>query len=399
MKTKKVFKDVFINLIAASICTAALNLVVYPIFANRYTTEDYGNILTLIGVINLLWAVLGNTLNNTRLVLNRNRECNNESGTYNLIIMIVSVLGGIISVVIMSFFAIKTLISTILVFLTVVVGIARVYYVVSYRLKLDYIAQLKTNIIVSTGYIAGALITHSINWWPLPLLLGEGIAFIYTINKGTLISEPFCLADNQKIVLSTYSDLIITGLIGNIIAYFDRFLINPLLGASSVAIFSVAAFWGKAVTPFISPTANVMLSYLSQKDSKITLRKYLILFFSSVIPLLLFGVIGIWGAPLITRLLYPSLIESSMPYIFIASMGSLAQSSTLLLMPVLLSVCSSRKILVIQIIYFIIYLIIAYIGACTYGLMGFCIATCIIGVIKTVLYFAFGYFELRNAVL
>lgn len=393
---KKVVRDVFINLFAASLCTAVLNLIVYPIYAKTFTAEDYGNILTIIGVVNLLWAVLGNCLNNTRLILNKRSDIQNENGNYNPIITIASVLGGVIAVIVASFFAISNIISTILVCLTVVVGIFRAYYVVHFRLKLDYVTQLKTNVIVSVGYIVGILCTKHLSVWPLSLLLGEATALVYTIKKGNLFQEPFCFTHDRKIIIHTYSDLILTGLIGNLITYFDRFLINPLLGAVSVSVFSVASFWGKAVTPFISPTANVMLSYLSQKDSKVSMRKFVIIFLASVIPLVCFGIIGIWIAPWITSVLYPTLIEQAKPYIFMASMGGLVQSSTNLLMPVLLSVCSSRSILFMQIIYFVFYLVIAFVGAKLNGLMGFCVATLIIGIIKILIFFVFGYLAMKK---
>ena len=393
---KKVFKDILINLFASSLCTAALNLIVYPLYGRHFNADDYGNILTFIGVINLLIAVLGNCLNNTRLVLNRRKEINNEDGNYNPTIMISSLVGCLSGVVIISCIQKVMITSCILLVFTLILGIARAYYIVAFRLILDYTTQLKVNVVVSIGYIAGSILVKSLEWWPLPFCLGEGIAFFYTIKKSTLIKEPFCFSDNKKTVLLTYTDLILTGLIGNVITYFDRFLINPLLGAASVATFSVASFWGKAVTPFISPTANVMLSYLCQKDSKMTTKKYVMLFLASIIPLIAFGLIGVWLAPIITSFLYPTLIDYALPYIFIASFGSLIQSSTTLLMPVLLSVCTSRMVLILQGIYFGIYLVIAYLGAITGGLMGFCYATCIIGIIKTLLYFLVGLFHIKR---
>lgn len=388
---RRVIRDVFINLFAASLCTAVLNLIVYPIYAKNFSPEDYGNILTLIGVVNLLWAVLGNCLNNTRLILNKRNDILNDKGNYNPLVMIASIIGGVIVVIVASFFSVSNWISLLLAGLTVIVGILRAYYIVHFRLRLDYVTQLKTNIIVSIGYIIGIVCTKHISAWPLSLLLGEGVALLYTIKKGSLFNEPFLFNKNIRAVCHTYFDLILVGLIGNFIAYFDRFLIYPLLGATSVSIFSVASFWGKAVTPFIAPIANVMLSYLSQKDSKVSMKKFVTIFIASIVPLLCFGIIGIWIAPWVTGILYPTLIEQSYQYIFMASMGVLVQSSTDLLMPVLLSVCSSRSILQMQIIYFAVYMTIAFIGTKMNGLMGFCVATLIIGIIKIFIVFIFGY--------
>ena len=152
---KSIYRDIFINLVASTLCTATLNLIVYPSYAKLFSPEDYGNIFTVIGIIHLLLAVLGNCLNNTRLVLNKHEAIMNESGNYNPIVFLVSILGSTICFAIFASFQIRTFISSILLFLTVLFGIARAYYVVYYRLTLDYYSQLKANLIVASGYVAG----------------------------------------------------------------------------------------------------------------------------------------------------------------------------------------------------------------------------------------------------
>ena len=392
----KFYRDIFINIFASLLCTATLNLIIYPGFAKIFSVAVYGDILTVIGIINLLIAVLGNCLNNTRLVLNKFENIKNEEGNYNAVLFIVSVIGSLIGVFLFSLFQIKTFVATFLVFITVLLGIARAYYVVYYRLNLDYYSQLKANLIVATGYILGLLLIKSIDWWPLPFCLGEACSFYYTFKKGTLRNEPFHFTKDRKIVISTYLDLFLNGIIGNILVYFDRFLINPILGSASVAIFSVAVFWGKSVTPLLAPIASVMLSYLCQKNTDLSVKHYVLLFLSTTVPLLLFGIIGIWFGPWITGILYPTLIQDALPYLIIASAGSLVQSTTSLLGPVLLSICSSRAILFLNLLYFGIYLISVSFAAKSGGLQGFCIAVFVVGLIKTILYFGFGFYVLRK---
>ena len=159
MKIKlNIIKDIIINLFAAALCTASLNLIVYPLYAKRYTADEYGNILTAIGVVNLLWAVFGNCLNNTRLVLNKNQNVNNESGTYNPLMIIIGFTGSVIGGIIVFLMGYKSIISIALFCATAGVGILRAYLIVIYRLKLDYKSQMITNAIVSCGYIFGVLI-------------------------------------------------------------------------------------------------------------------------------------------------------------------------------------------------------------------------------------------------
>ncbi len=393
----KIFGDIALNLFASSLSTISLNFVVYPLLARKFSVDDYGNMLTSIAVLNLLIAVLGNCLNNTRLLLNKRIDIVNESGNYNPIIMCSSFMGAFIGIVIYSLIPIKSLVSSMLFFASIAFGIARAYYLVSYRLKIDYVSQLRTNLIVSSSYIIGILLVREIDFWPLPFLLGEMIAFFYMVKNVDLIIEPLSFNEQKKIVISTYFDVMAIGLIGNIIAYFDRFLINPLLGASNVAIFHVAAFWGKSASPVIAPTQNVLLSYLCQKETKISIRRYIKLFICSIIPLVVFGILGIWGAPWIAAVLYPTLVDEAVPFFLLASMGSLIQSATNLISPMIMSVTSSRNLLVMQIIYFLTYLFISYEGVRENGLMGFCIAIVIIGIIKMAIYFVFGYVSISKA--
>lgn len=392
---KKIF-DICINLLATSVCTVVLNFIVYPYYAKTFNSSDYGNIITIIGVVNLLWAVFGNGLNNTRLILNKQYSAENKAGNYNIIILSASLVGGLIGILVVQFYSIVTVFSTIIVCATIICGITRAYFVVYYRLKLDYVSQLKTNVIVSFGYMGGLLFSKNAESWPIALFAGEFLALLYTLKKGTLINEPFKLTEDKTIVLRTYGDVIGTSMLGNLLAYFDRFLINPVLGAAFVATYSVASFWGKVATPFIAPTASVMLSYLCQKENRITVKRYIMIFVFSILPLLLFGLLGVWVAPIITQLLYPTLVKDALPYIGLSSFGNLIQSATSLILPILMSVCSTQKILFIQMIYFFCYVALALIGTILLGLKGFCISLCISGLLKAVVFFVVGYHELRR---
>ena len=397
LKRKRIAKDIVINIIASTICTVCLNFLVYPLYSRRFSAEDYGNIITIIGLINMIWAVLGNCLNNTRLVLNKETDIDNSNGNYNVILATVSIIGPVIAVSVSLLFTRINFLNGVLIFFTVAVGIIRVYLIVTYRLKIDYIAQLITNIIVTTGYAIGAFLAFSYPLWPLSLLCGEGVALIYTLKKSSLISEPYRKTKDWKRVKSTYQDLFGASVITNLLTYFSRFMIQPTLGPAYVSILSVASFWGNSTAPFISPISNVVLSYLSQKQTKVSKQKFIFLFFASTVPLMLFGIMGIYLAPIITRILYPTLVDDAIPYMTIASFGALISCSTNLLMPILLSICPSRQIFRLQVIHFIFYIVVSYAGTKLYGLMGFCIALCVISSFKVALYYIFGYFAVKKS--
>ena len=62
--------DFIINILASIIYTFARQIVVFPLLAARLSDGDYGTLLTVTGLANVCTALVGNSLNNIRLVQN-----------------------------------------------------------------------------------------------------------------------------------------------------------------------------------------------------------------------------------------------------------------------------------------------------------------------------------------
>lgn len=392
----KFSKDVIINLAAAFICTFVLNIVIYPLYAKFYSAENYGNILTAIGIINIIYASLGNTLNNIRLLFHHKDSLDfDEEENYNVIINILSVIGSIIGIVLIRIVLWVSLINCILIFFTIYIGILRTYLIVEYRIELEYKRQLISNFILACGYLAGIVFLQEIENWPFPILLGNLFSLLYSIFKGKLVKEKYRLNNGAKTILREYFLLMTGNLLANILLYLDRLLINPILGSTSVAIFSVAVFWGKCFAPFVAPIANVFLSHLTQKGAEVTLKEYIKLFFYTLVPISILCIVGFLGAPFLISLLYPSLVDAAAPYIMIASAGALIGNSLSLISPIIMVVCHMKTLFIMQVIQFIIYLIGASFGALYFGLYGFCAAVFIVNIIKVIMSFCAGYYSLK----
>ena len=71
-KKSKIFNDCLINIMASLMVTVTLQLIVYPILADMFGGEKYGDILTVMAVFNILLSSIGNVLNNVRLISNQN---------------------------------------------------------------------------------------------------------------------------------------------------------------------------------------------------------------------------------------------------------------------------------------------------------------------------------------
>ena len=70
--------DFAVNILASVIYTFARQIVVFPLLAARLPEDTYGTLLTVTGLVNVCTALVGNSLNNIRLVQNSQYE---ERGT------------------------------------------------------------------------------------------------------------------------------------------------------------------------------------------------------------------------------------------------------------------------------------------------------------------------------
>ena len=87
MKTKGRFgsisKDFFYNILASVILTGVMQVVVYPFLALKFNNQEYGTLLTIMGIANTVIVAFGNTLNNVRLIVNNDYEREHLEGDFN----------------------------------------------------------------------------------------------------------------------------------------------------------------------------------------------------------------------------------------------------------------------------------------------------------------------------
>lgn len=389
-KNRKIVSDFAINVASTGLVTIVLNLIIYPQLAFRYGAEDYGTLLAIIGLVNVFTSSFGNSLNNVRLLLNKEYDVENHSGNYMPLISIISVFSSMMMPLIcVLMFPVSTLV-VILIALVTGVGTFRAYLIVSYRLLLDYRKQLYSNCFLAFGYLIGLLVFQQ-NLWPAIFLLGELCSLIYVLLSAPIVKEPYKLNQFIKLILTTYGAIIALSILGNCISYIDRLLVYPLLGATAVTIFSVASFMGKATAAVIEPIANVLLSYFNQKNFRITAKLYTTLAIIDII-----GIISMWGASSIISeyilgLLYPLIIDDAREYINIACIAVLCGCACNLIRPANLTICKRQSVVLIEIIYSMVYVCLVVLFAKMFGLCGFCYAMLISNMIKLTLHLFIGY--------
>ena len=141
-KGKKITTDFIYNIIATILSTGILQIVIYPYLATKFSSDIYGQLLTIMGIANILTVAIGGGLNNAHLIQLNFYEKNEAAGDFNSLLFISTAIGTLTWAVMLLFsFNIKG-ISLLLLLLYVCIGILENYLVVAYRIDIDYKANL-----------------------------------------------------------------------------------------------------------------------------------------------------------------------------------------------------------------------------------------------------------------
>ena len=112
------------------------------------------------------------------------------------------------------------------------------------------------------------------------------------------------------------------------------------------------------------------------------MKKYYLINLLIIVSFSIFTLIALFFGESITRLLFPKLVESASPYIFIANLSAGVSALTQLIKPVALRFAETKWQTVIQFLYILIYLIFGVLSLHFWGLIGFCYSVLIVNVLQ-----------------
>lgn len=393
MNFKKIYrvgKDFSLSIIASAIVTGVLQIAVYPYLAKKYGADEYGIILTVMGVVNIFITALGNTLNNTRLIqedIYRKKELH---GDYNALLWIACVTAGVVVLGISGSMTNLSLINRVFLMAATVGGVLRSYYCVQYRIVLDFTKNMISNCVVAAGYIVGILVYNFYENWPVIFVMGEVIGLIYIIKTCEIVHEKMQFTILFKETSLKYVMLIVTGLLGNILVYLDRLLLLPSLGGEAVSIYTVASFFGKTLGIVMTPIAGVLLGYYAQKNFAMNRKLFWIINSSVLIVSAAFFLVTVLLGEWFTGILYPELIEQSAPYMILANLASIINATASMTQPSVLKYAPTYWQIIIQCVYCIGYIGLGVIMMQKWGIMGFCVAALIANLLRLLLLYVLG---------
>src|SRR5690625_3190737 len=296
-------KDVALNIIAVMLPIAVLQFISLPYIGNLIGAESYGEIVFLISVFTLISFPFGNVLNNVRLLANEKYEEKEITGDFNFLILCSIIIGSITFLIYSTQNNFIDIIDTFLIIIIIILTITKEYFIVSFRLILNFKNIVLNNVFLAIGYLVGTFVFTLVNYWEFIYIIGLIFSNIFIYRRSKLVKEGFKKTVFFKDTLKDSFYLYSAGLVKNLVTHADKLLLFPLLGPHNVAVYYSSSIIGKMISMFVNPANTVVLSYLVKTRKKVRMAYYLIIaFILGFIFYLLILLIG----PLFLKVLYNS---------------------------------------------------------------------------------------------
>ena len=371
----KMALDMILNITAAAIPVALLQIVIYPLISRHILEEEYGLMITLYSLWALISNTLGNVIFNIRLINDSNYLEHNYQGDFLRIV----ILYGIVNTVIISAITIyynQGVDHLLLSIVTANLLFLKSYLDVGFRLKIDFLAVTISAVLVGVGFFIGTLIAIKTGVWEMIFITGYASGTFFAAVKSKLLKEGIV---KTPLYSRTFNDCLkLTGasIIANSMTYADKLVLFPLMGGRTTAIYYNATILAKIVGMVTGPASGVILTYLSKKKnaSKNLFRKMLLSGFC-IVTVAYFLVI-MTSRP-VFLLLYPQWVEDIMIYIPVTTANECILALISLINPYVMKFCDLKWQLIINSVGVAVYFAAATVLWSRFGLMGFCFGTVI----------------------
>lgn len=397
IKSKKLFTDITLNIVASGTIALVLQVIVYPLL-NKHTSPDiFGEILIMMSVVNIVAVLLGSSLNNIRLIFNKEYEKENIKGDFSVILIISSVLNVMLMIAIISLlWSNKSTFGNVILIFVSVFTMLRSYLTVSYRLNLDYKKIFKHSTVYSFALLLSTVVLMFTDTWQFVFFIGELVSLIYLYKTTDIIFEPLKITYMFKNTFKQFFFLSVSNLIKNLLMYLDRIIIFTFLGTQQVAIFFAATVIGKMSSFVLSPISGVVLSYLSNLKRKMSLSEFwlinsMILAFSTVATFF-----TLFISKYILKVLYADLYLDTLNILLIANSAAILKASSSISQAIILKYNATYVQVIIQSVYGLVYIGLGIYMIKGSGLMGFSIATLIAAIVQFLIILGFGSITLKN---
>ncbi|WP_105993031.1 hypothetical protein [Staphylococcus simulans] len=317
----KFIKDMMINILSQGLFIAVQQLFLFPDFEKSLGQEDFGRFLIIYGFFNVFVITLNASFTNLyqKKFNTFTEELENKDALY---IYYKKLLTYITLISVAFSFSILILdigiVEYLLLYLLVLFTSSRMFLLVHYRVKKDFIKILYVNLVLSSMYVSLYILhvetVRDILLYFVAIELVINI-FVFVILKIDILS--LIKSKKYQFENSALTFLLISGCAGSLMNYSDRFITSFLIGAGSVSVFYIATLPTKLMLFPFTMISSVILSYIADTEKITRLIKKRVLILLPIVSLVVFAVSYFVGYILI-YFLYNDYLESIKTiYIFV----------------------------------------------------------------------------------
>ena len=373
-------KDFIFSILSNVILMILLQLVLLPIYAKIHTPQEFGAFILLLTLVNIISPILGNTLNNIRLINKTN--FNLIESEYLCLVIIGSFIVMIITMI-YSFVNVFSLMDTIFSGLWAAFLLIRSYLFVYYRLDFRFKSLLYISIAVSFVMLIGGVSMYFMHVSIfIVLFASEFIMTILMIIDYRRKFENFRLKFLNNEDFKNYIELIGANSVLNLINYSDRILLNLFLGTIYVPLFFVATTIGKISNLLINPIVTVLLSYEVDSKGQDTIENVKKVFKIIMVVSIMMSIVISIVSWVFIYVFYNEYISKVQALIFLANLGVILMSSTAVLQIKLVANSQFRNNLMINVMTLIIIVLFSAILVQFFNVYGYAIALIISAMYK-----------------
>lgn len=396
-KIKALLTDSMWSIAGLMLMNVVMQFIVYPVWNSRLGSEEYGNILYLISIMNIIAISVGSACNYARMTESATKSTYNIN--YNIILFISSIVVIPVIIIVSKFAGVSMSTSDAIAFLILtILTMWRYYADVEYRLNVNYKGYFVYYLMISIGYLIGIGAFYVTGMWAMALIPGEIAGLITVFIKGTVFKKDISFsAEAFKEVFKVVIVLIITDIISNIVFNGDRLVLKIFIDGTAVTAYYLASLLGKTISLISTPLNSVIIGYLAKYKGKLNLKMMNIVTAVSLAAVLVGTFLCTVASHILIAILYPQNYNEVKEFFVIANMAQVFYFVTNVITVILLRFSKARYQLYINVIYAVAFCAICIpvtmIGA---DMWTFCIALLSVCVIRMAASLLLGY---KDAIL
>ena len=394
-KIRSLFSNTMWTIMGLMLMNVVAQFIVYPIWAHVLGSEEYGNIIYILSIVNIFSISFGSSANYARMVESGKRSTQN--GDYNLFLVIgniVTAFGVVLIVYITT--ASDSILELLLIAVLSCAIMWRFYCDVEYRMNLDYKGYFVYYLVISIGYVLGTILFSFTHIWVFALLIGEILGVVWIGIGGKVFSDFIKRSDFFSENLKGIFLLAVTNIISNLVFNSDRVIIKLFLNGTLVTVYYVSSLIGKTLSLVTTPLNSVLIGYLVRFKQTVS-QKFVIAF---IVGTVVVGVAASLACSvcsyILIPVLYPREFEMAKSYFFIANAAQVIFFVTNVVTTILLKFAKMRCQLIVNVFYGVGFCILCIPVAYLYGLDAFCYALLVVNMIRYIIALVFFVLGVKN---